>query len=266
MNNHSTEPYTLITGSSQGIGKQFALICAKQQQNLVLVALPEPQLTETANEIRAKYDVTVHTVGIDLIQPSSVNYLYNWCQEHGIVVDILINNVGIGSRGAFDTVNYEEYLSMVQLNINVMMGLTRTYLPAMKKLPQAYILNMGSLASVFDLPYKAVYSGTKRFVYTFSRALQEELIATNVHVTVVCPGPVNTIGTFKNRTAHHSSLDDFIYLDPAYVADYALRKMKAHKKVVYPGTFTKLNFLLKLFLPQFLQLKLMAYLFKKEQN
>ena len=82
------ETYTLITGSSQGIGKGYALEFAKRGHNLLLVALPEPKLEETAEEIKEKFDVKVDTLGIDLSQLTAPKEVYNWSKEKGYHIPV----------------------------------------------------------------------------------------------------------------------------------------------------------------------------------
>jgi short-subunit dehydrogenase len=136
------ENYTLITGSSQGIGKGYAIEFAKRGHNLLLVALPEPQLEETANEIKEKFDVKVDTLGIDLSQLKAPEEVYNWSKEKGYVVDILVNNAGIAGTSVFDEspLGYSDLRIMV--NVRALVLLCRLFIPDLKKLPKAYILNI----------------------------------------------------------------------------------------------------------------------------
>ncbi len=88
--------YTLITGASQGIGKAFALECAKRGMNLFLVALPNHFLNETEKSIREKYPVDVITLGVDLTDPDAPRRVYEFSLENFMRVNFLINNAGLG--------------------------------------------------------------------------------------------------------------------------------------------------------------------------
>ena len=254
--------YTLITGASQGIGKHFAIECAKQQMNLILVALPEKKLADTANEIISTYEVDVHYYGIDLTLPNSIRTIFLWCQEKNLIVNILINNAGLGATGKFESLNFSFHERMVLLNSNALMGLTWYFLPEMKKLPEAYILNIGSIASYCDIPYKVVYSSTKRFVYTFSRTLREELSQSSISVSVVCPGPVKTDSSSKFQSKKAKKLERLLILQPGNLAKYSIKMMKAKKAVILPGFTIKCFLFLRIFVPYRYQLKLMAFLFR----
>ncbi len=167
--------YTLITGASHGIGKSMAEYCAQKGWNVLLIALDEPILYETANQIQSKYGVQANSLGLNLIEENAVENILNWLDTNGYVVDKLINNAGFGRNGMFYKIDLQEYLSMIKLNNEVMVRLTYALLPGMLKLPQAYILNMSSIEANMPNPYKAVYTGTKNFVYAFTLALREEI-------------------------------------------------------------------------------------------
>jgi short-subunit dehydrogenase len=197
------ENYTLITGSSQGIGKGYAIEFAKRGHNLLLVALPEPQLEETANEIKEKFDVKVDTLGIDLSQLKAPEEVYNWSKEKGYVVDILVNNAGIAGTSVFDEspLGYSDLRIMV--NVRALVLLCRLFIPDLKKLPKAYILNTGSLSAYYSIPYKSVYSASKSFVLNFTKAIREELRDTSISVSIVNPNGVFTNdGTFGRINSH----------------------------------------------------------------
>jgi len=93
--------YALITGASHGIGKAIARELAGRKYNLVLVALPGQELDETIDELKSEFAVKILDLGIDLTLEDSPQEVYDFIKSKDIVLDILINNVGIGASGMF---------------------------------------------------------------------------------------------------------------------------------------------------------------------
>lgn len=227
--------YTLITGASSGIGRAMAFECARRGINLCLVALDALPLYETAQEIRHKYSVGVHCLGIDLTVESAPVEVYLWCQENDFVVDVLINNAGFGNSGLFENNPLEEYYRMLELNNRALVGLTYQFLPDLKNLASAHILNVSSMEATLPLPYKAVYTGTKNFIYAFSLALREEVRKTGLAVSVLCPGPVLTNPEGLQRLKSQGKSGKILMMMPAAVAKIAIRDMLKKRRVIIPG-------------------------------
>ncbi|MCB0588369.1 MAG: SDR family NAD(P)-dependent oxidoreductase [Phaeodactylibacter sp.] len=231
---HNT--YTLITGASAGIGRAMAFECAGRGDNLLLIALDDGALPGVADEIRAQYGIAVHYLEIDLCRQDSPARVFQWVKKEGYRVRILINNAGFGRGGLFENISIEEYYSMMQLNNQAMVGLCYYFLPELKEHPRAHILNMSSMEATLPLPYKAVYTGTKNFVYAFSLALREELRRSNVRVTVLCPGPVLTNPSGLDRIKAHGRRARLLLAMPDEVARIAIRKMLKGSQVIIPGS------------------------------
>ena len=105
---------------------------------------------------------------------------------------MLVNNAGFATYGAFRDLDPAREQRMLQVNICAVVALTRAFLPAMAEQGEGRILNVASTAAFMPGPLMAVYFATKAYVLSFSAALQEELSATGVTVTCLCPGPVDT--------------------------------------------------------------------------
>ncbi|GAB3004231.1 SDR family oxidoreductase [uncultured Cyclobacterium sp.] len=235
------ENYTLITGASMGIGKAFAMACAAKGMNLILVALPDNLLNEVKNDILSLYKVKVHLFSIDLTEDYAVTKLFAFCQENRFSIQMLINNAGIGTGGKFENIDLDKQLQIINLNNKVLVRMCHYFLPLLKKQKCAYILNMSSMEANLPLPYKAVYTGSKNFVYAFSLALREELKNGPVKVSVVCPGPVVTNPEGLRRMEAHGSRAKLVVLMPDEVAKIALEGLENGKTIIIPG---KINWLL----------------------
>ena len=139
--------YTLITGGSLGIGRALADECARRGVNLLLVALPGPELEQSANEIREAYSIMVDTFGIDLTEPSAPEAVHQWCMERNYKVDILMNNAGIAGSAIFEESSIAYSDERMLLNMRALVILSRLFLPMLKQHKRAYILNTGSFSA-----------------------------------------------------------------------------------------------------------------------
>ena len=182
----------LITGASSGIGRQLAHIHAERQGDLVIVARSTDRLNELKTELESKYKVTVSVVAKDLALPNAAFELYEEVVGQGIEVEYLINNAGFGGIGKFHEREWEQDLSMIQLNIVALTALCRHFLPGFVERSRGRILNVSSTASLVPGPLQAVYYATKAFVTSFSNAIAEELRGSQVTVTTLLPGPTET--------------------------------------------------------------------------
>lgn len=241
--------FTIITGASHGIGKALAEECAKRGMNLVLVALPDDLLNEVADSIEQEYNVDVRTFGVDLIEEDAIDRLYKWYLKQNIQVDFLINNAGFGTAGLFEEIDIDTLSKMVKLNNLVLMKMTHAFIPELKKLKKAHILNLGSMESLLTLPYKTIYSSTKKFNYAFSLAIREELKSHNISVSLLCPGPVPTHKEARDRIVHQGWKVRAIVKMPEEVAEIAIRKTLKGKRIIIIGFANKLFVAIAALLP-----------------
>lgn len=180
----------LITGASSGIGKEFARQFAERGYDLVLVARREELLNELKDELSENYQIKAETFACDLSRdPKAV---YDYCQEKGHEVTVLVNNAGYGDYGSFIDSDLDKALGMIELNNKALVSLTYWFIQDMKKNGSGHIINTGSVASFIPGPYMAVYYATKAFVMSFSMALREELRDDNIKVSVLCPAPTKS--------------------------------------------------------------------------
>jgi short-subunit dehydrogenase len=259
INNH----YVLITGASEGFGKALALECAARGRNLVLVALPTPELYYLGVFIEKNYQVDVITIEADLSDIEECVKVYEAVIEKRIQLNILINNAGIGGTHFFEERNARDYFRQIQLNVAAPTILARLFLPMLKSNGPAHILNVSSLASFFCLPKKQVYSATKSYLLAFSRSLRKELKHSNIHVSVLCPGGMNTTPslTLANRTG--TWLSQWSIMDPEVVAEFAMDRLFRNKEVIIPGQLNRFFLALDKMLPHIIKEKLIAIQMKK---
>ncbi len=231
----NTKPYALITGASKGIGKSIAYELARQGYPLLLVARSGEELKALSNDLQAKYNVNASVLSIDLSVSGASLQVANWIKTNNYPVGILVNNAGYGVWGDFSQSPLSDQLGMMQLNMNVVVELSHLIVPILSQEKQAYILNICSTAAYQAVPTLAVYSATKAFVLSFTRALRFELAKTSISVTCFSPGPVDTGFASRAGLDALSKMAEKFNMQPDEVAKMAVKAMFNKKSEVIPG-------------------------------
>ena len=237
----------LITGASSGIGREMAYYLADLNYDLILVARRKERLKEIKDNVK----VNVRIIELDLEKENNVYKLYDLTKDDNI--DLLINNAGFGLFGFTSKTDLTKELSMIDLNIKALHILTKLFLVDFIKKDKGHILNVGSSAGFLAGPKLNTYYATKNYVVKYTMALYEELRHqnSNVHVSVLCPGPVNT--EFNRVAQGHFNVDG---LSAKKVAKLAIDKTLKNKLIIVPGVLVKLALFFNRFLPYKLSMKL----------
>ena len=221
----------LVTGASSGIGKEIAIYLDKLGYEVILVARNKEKLESVAKTLTHKPKIIV----MDLQQVEDIKSLYVLVKNDDI--DILVNNAGFGLCGNFTDIELSKELEMIDINIKAVHILTKLFLKDMKRKNKGYILNVASSAAFESGPLMATYYSTKSYIYRLSEAINYELKKekVNVHVSCLCPGPVDT--NFNNVANVKFAVKP---LKADYVAKYAVDKMLKNKMLIIPGLKMKL--------------------------
>jgi len=166
-------------------------------------------------------------------------------------VELLVNNAGFASNGAFLALDGAREVEMVKLNALTPLLLAQQLLPSMVSSRRGGIINISSIAAFQPVPFMATYAGTKAFLLTWSESLAEELRGSGVHVLAVCPGPVRTeffevagVDSMMARLPHMMSADE--------LAARALDAFDDGRAVLTPGWFNWLTMMAPRFFPRLL--------------
>jgi 17beta-estradiol 17-dehydrogenase / very-long-chain 3-oxoacyl-CoA reductase len=193
--------WAIVTGSTDGIGKEFAEQLAALGCNICLVSRTMEKLEQVAEELTEKYKVKCQICQADLCQPLFEEVEI---QLRNLKANILVNNAGMSYQYAdyLENLDSQRINNMVAINCTQLTQLTKLVLPHMKKSKQGIILNVGSGTSRLSCgsPLYTVYAATKAFVEVFSRSLDFELRSTKIKVCCVTPYYVSTkISRMKPR-------------------------------------------------------------------
>ena len=184
-------PLALVTGASGGIGAELARELARHGHDLVLAARSLAPMERLAEELRAA-GAAATVIAADLAQPGAAADLAQDIASRGLVVDVLVNNAGLGAAGRFDRIDPARLGEVLQVNILALTELTRLLLPAMIARRRGRILLVASVAGFQPGPGMAAYFASKAYVLSLGEALAYELRGTGVGVTTLCPGATAT--------------------------------------------------------------------------
>jgi uncharacterized protein len=226
----------LITGASSGIGVALATELARRGHALTLVARRAERLRDLAAEIGGEHGVRVEWIAADLIDASERDRVPAEVTARGQVVDLLVNDAGMGTSGPFQELPIEREIQMIRLNVEAMVALCGAFVPGMVERGSGAVLNVASVSGFMPVPQQATYSASKAFVLTFTEALTIDLHGTGVTATALCPGPVET--EFEGII---EGLPSALFIDPAEVARKAIDGLEHGRVSVVPGTFNKVN-------------------------
>ncbi|KAG7194015.1 uncharacterized protein KQ657_005214 [Scheffersomyces spartinae] len=187
--------WAVITGASDGIGKEYAFQLAAKGLNIVLVSRTESKLEVVANEIKAKYPTTqTKVVAFDASTDTPANYLTLRHAIEELAVTVLINNVGQSHSIPVPFLETEdkELRDIITINNTATLKITQTVAPIIEatvnksnKKIKGLILTMGSFGGLLPTPYLATYSGSKAFLQAWSAALAGELKPKGIDVELI---------------------------------------------------------------------------------
>src|SRR5690606_5513154 len=145
------------------------------------------------------------------------------------------NNAGIGNTLQFGEGCPLFYEKQIKLNVLATTLITKLFLDTLRQNTNSYILNVGSMASFFYLPKKQVYGATKSFIYSFSKSYHKEMRHEGVHVSVLCPGGMNTNTALTLMNRSGSWISRLSVMNPEDVVPIAIDGSLKRKEVIIPG-------------------------------
>jgi serine 3-dehydrogenase len=183
----------LITGASSGIGEAAARSFAAAGARLVLAARRTERLERLAAELAEKHGTSCHHVALDVRDAGVVTRILEDLPAEWAEIDVLVNNAGL-SRGLekLHEGSIQDWDEMVDTNVKGLLYVTRAVVPSMVARGRGHVINLGSIAGHEVYPGGAVYCATKFAVAAITRGLRIDLLGTNVRVTSIDPGMVET--------------------------------------------------------------------------
>jgi NADP-dependent 3-hydroxy acid dehydrogenase YdfG len=181
-----------ITGASSGIGEATALLLARENVKLALMARRIDRLERIAAQVKSLGSEAM-VIKMDVANRSQVEAGFKNLLDRWGRVDVLVNNAGLMPVSYLDKLKVDEWDRMIDVNLKGLLYCIAAVLPQMKQQGSGHIVNISSIAGRRVSPGFAVYNATKFAVTALSEAMRMELTpTTNIKVTVIGPGAVAT--------------------------------------------------------------------------
>ncbi|GAM88251.1 hypothetical protein ANO11243_062840 [Dothideomycetidae sp. 11243] len=180
--------WAIVTGASEGIGKEYALQLAAKGFNILLVSRTQSKLDDVAQQIKAKHaSIQTQTFAIDFSAPTEDAYAKLGKAIEALDVAVLINNVGQSHSipVPFSLTPVPELEAIIRINCLATLRMTQLVVPGMQLRKRGLILTMASFGGILPTPLLATYSGSKAFLQHWSSALSAELASSGVRVQLV---------------------------------------------------------------------------------
>ncbi|XP_006749766.1 testosterone 17-beta-dehydrogenase 3 [Neomonachus schauinslandi] len=210
--------WAVITGAGDGIGKAYSFELARQGLNVVLISRTLKKLQAAAAEIERTTGSNVKIIQADFTKDN----IYEYIRERlkGLEIGILVNNVGMLPNllpsHFLDTP--DEIQSLIHCNITSVVKMTQLILKQMESRQKGLILNISSGVALFPWPLYSMYSASKAFVCTFSKALQAEYRRKGIIIQVLTPYAVSTPMTkYLHTNMVTKTANDFVKESLNYV-------------------------------------------------
>lgn len=232
-----TYPFSsaLVTGASSGIGESMVRLLGAAGIPQVIVARRAERLHELA-AAWPQIEVLVADLGTD----EGARRVADRVASSTEPIDLVVNNAGFGSSGAFHDLDPDRLDQEIQVNIAALTRISRAALATMVPRRRGYLLNVSSVASFQPAPQLAVYAATKAYVTSLTESLHLEARGTGVNVTALCPGLTRTeFQSVSSSDRYASQYPSFAWLSADDVAAAGLTDVAKGRPLSVPGLLYK---------------------------
>lgn len=253
----------IVTGASGGIGLEFCKSLASRGANLLMISIDDGPLREAAAKIEHDYGVKAHTLLLNLCEPEACELIFSYLENFNLDPYLLINNAGIFSFAPVIDIPDRKIDTFIDLHISATTKLSIRFARYFKQKGDGYILNMSSMSCWMPMPGIAMYSSTKAYIRTFTRALHYELRDYGVKIMVACPGGIATDLFGLPDNLKKLAVNIGVIARPEIFARKAIDRLLRGKKQYINGLTNRLAILLIGILPTPLRMQVKRRLLDK---
>jgi len=226
----------LITGSSSGIGAEFARQLAQQGFDLILVARRKEKLDALSKILQEQFSIDVNVLVADLSRISDNEQVISRVNEIENL-DILINNAGFGIYDNFLDIERMKHVDMINVHFTSPVLLSHATIPGMAKRKRGVIINTSSIFAITKDSSLIMYTATKSAVAIFSELLKVKVKGTGIYIQALCPG--FTYSEFHNTDAmsgfQRSWYQPEQWMNAEDVVSLSLDAVKSKSVIFIPG-------------------------------
>jgi len=181
----------VITGAGSGIGRATAIKLAAQGAIVVASDLHKETIGETQKRIEANGNTCVSYI-VDVTDRDAVfDLAAQVVKDHGHA-DLILNNAGIANIASVEELTAETLKLIMDVDFWGVVNGTQAFLPYMRQSNFGHIANVSSIFGWIGVPQQAAYNAAKFAVHGFTEALRQEMYGTNIKVSCIHPGGVDT--------------------------------------------------------------------------
>jgi len=199
----------LVTGGSRGLGLLIARELGRQGAKLVIAARDEHELSRAKADLLAR-GIDAATITTDLSTPAEAQRAVNAAAFAYGQLDLLINNAGVITVGAFDNLSRSDFEEAMSIHFWAPLYTLQAALPHMRKAGGGRVVNISSIGGKLGVPHLAAYCASKFALTGLSQCVRAELARENILVTTVCPGLMRT-GSIFNAWFKGRHRDEFAW-------------------------------------------------------
>ncbi len=184
----------VISGAGSGMGREMALLGAREGALLALSDWNQAGLAETVDLVKAAGAREVRSDVVDVADRAAVAAWADAVVGQLGRVNMVVNNAGVSLTGDFEEMSYEDFDWIVGINFLGVVHGTKEFLPHLITSGEGYLVNISSLFGLISMPGQSAYNATKYAVRGFTEALREEMLVNGHPVSVTCvhPGGIKT--------------------------------------------------------------------------
>jgi uncharacterized protein len=240
----------LITGAGGGLGRAMALEAARRGYDLMLTDVNGEGLKTFRDGLLRQYDVKIDSVTCDLTDAVDVKKLFEYINDKGMKLNMLLNVAGIDFEGSFLEMDCDRLIDIVKVNIEGSLRVLHGALGSRDLKKRFTIVVVSSLASLYPMPLKATYAASKRFLLDFSMALSQELADQNATVLALCPGGLPTTPGAMQGISAQGFWGKITTNSLTVVARRSIARALRGKRVYIPGMVNRIFSILGRFVPR----------------